>query len=275
MTPAFTLAPDQLDTYLARIGLADRPAANLDGLRAVHRAHAHAFTWEMLDAFMGWPSSLDPRAAHAKMVRGRRGGWCYEMNGLLGAALAALGYRVTRLCGGVRRADLGDAMVGNHLSLRVDLDTPWLADAGLGDALVEPIPLAVGEATQGHFRFAIEAADGPWLRFRNHPHGAATSFDFQPAHADEAMLEQAQAFLLQDPGSPFVNNLVIQRHAPGRVDGIINATRRTVTAAGLEQHPIAGLAEFRDLLADLHGLSVPDAAPIWDKVQRIGAKAFD
>ncbi|MFD2143902.1 arylamine N-acetyltransferase [Ancylobacter oerskovii] len=55
---------------------------------------------------MGWPSSIAPASAFAKMVEGRRGGWCYEMNGLFGAALAALGFRVTRLCGGVDRRSL-------------------------------------------------------------------------------------------------------------------------------------------------------------------------
>lgn len=92
-----SLTTSQLDTYLARIGV-DRPVSlDLNTLSRLHRAHLMTFTWEALDAFMGWPSSMTPASAFAKMVEGRRGGWCYEMNGLFGAALDALGFRVTRL----------------------------------------------------------------------------------------------------------------------------------------------------------------------------------
>jgi len=120
------LALSQLDAYLARIGVSRPVSLDIDSLSKLHRAHLMAFTWEALDAFMGWPSSIVPAVAFAKMVEGKRGGWCYEMNGLFGAALAALGFRVTRLCGGVNREAMGDIAVGNHLTLRVDLDRPYL-----------------------------------------------------------------------------------------------------------------------------------------------------
>ena len=186
----YTLTPEQLDGYLARIGVARPVQADAAALAAVHRAHALGFTWEAIDCFMGWPGSIDPQATWAKVVAGRRGGWCYEINGLLGAALSALGFSVTRLCSGVRREDVGEDMVGNHLTLRVDLaDGPWLAETGLGDALVDPVPLRLGAVAQRGYPFAIEAADGDWLRFRNHAWGGAPSFDFRPDYADEARLQ--------------------------------------------------------------------------------------
>ena len=104
-------------------------------LTRLHRAHLLSITWEAIDCFMGWPTSVDPAAAHAKIVQGGRGGWCYEMNGLFGAALAALGFRVTRLAGCVDLPQLGGAAIGNHLTLRVDLDRPYLAEVGVADAL--------------------------------------------------------------------------------------------------------------------------------------------
>lgn len=267
------LSASEVRTYLERICI-DMPArVDIDALRSIHRAHAYAFTWENLDAYMGWPGSVDPASAFAKMVEGGRGGWCYEMNGLLGAALSAAGFQVTRLAGGVGREQRGDAMIGNHLTLRVDLDKPWLADAGLGDALVEPVPMQQGSARQGFLDFAIETG-GDWWRFRNHRWGGAQSFDFRPDHSDEAALAGMQRFLIGDPGSPFVNNLVIQRHYPDRIEGLRNRTRVTITAAGVESRELADASALARALADDFALDVEGVDAIWDKL-RLGPASVD
>ncbi|MCS0497333.1 arylamine N-acetyltransferase [Ancylobacter sp. MQZ15Z-1] len=262
----FRLTPRELDAYLARIGLGRPRAADLPTLVALHHAHVTSFTWEAIDAFMGWPVDPHPHAAFAKMVDGPRGGWCYEMNGLFGAALAALGYKVTRLCAGVRRAELGDMAVGNHLTLRVDLDQPWLAEVGLGDAILAPVPMRLGAVEQYGRAFAIAEADGGWLRFHNHRHGAAPSFDFRPGHCDEAALAAAHEMLIRDAGSPFLRNLVVQRHAPGRTEGIFNHTRRIVTDAGVEERPIADAREFARLMREVFQIEVPEPEAVWARV---------
>lgn len=271
----YALSAEQLEAYLARIGV-ERPAqADAAALGAIHRAHALGITWEAIDCFMGWPVSVDPQAVWTKIVAGRRGGWCYELNGLLGAALAALGFDVTRLCGGVRREDIGDEMVGNHLSLRVDLaDGPWLAETGLGDALVDPIPLRLGPVTQRGFAFAIEQADGDWLRFRNHRFAGGPSFDFRPDYADEDRLAGMHEVLRTTERSPFRNNLVVQRHFPDRIESVINRTRRTVTPAGVTEAPIASAAELAALLEGTFFLDVPEIEAVWDKAGQASGPAF-
>src|SRR5262245_33175107 len=110
-----------IDAYLGRIGLTERPAATLAGLRAVHRAHLLSIPYENVDVQFGRRLTIDPAAAYAKIVERGRGGWCYEMNGLLGWALGEFGFRVTRATGAVMREVRGDAVVGNHLVLRVEL----------------------------------------------------------------------------------------------------------------------------------------------------------
>ncbi|MCB4770824.1 arylamine N-acetyltransferase [Ancylobacter sp. Lp-2] len=265
-----TLTPAELDAYLARIGRPRPATPDLDALRALHLAHVTSFTWEAIDAFMGWPIDASPRSAFAKMVGGgpafRRGGWCHEMNGLFGAALSALGFRVTRLCGGVRRVDFGDLAVGNHLTVQVDLDEPWLAEVGLGDALFAPIPMRPGTVVQRGRAYAITEEDGGWLRFHNHAHGAAPSFDFRPGYSDEARIAGAHTFLITDSSSPFISNLVIQRHAPGRTEGIFNQTRRILTDSGVEERRITGADEFARLLVEVFQLDVPDSDAIWARV---------
>ena len=265
-----TLTSGQLDAYLTRIGI-DRPVSlDAEGLSRLHRAHLMAFTWEALDAFMGWPSSVAPAAAFAKMVEGRRGGWCYEMNGLLGAALAALGFRVTRLCGGVDRAKMGDLAIGNHLTLRVDLDRPYLAEVGLADAIVEPVPLEVGPISQRGFDFSIMPADGGWLRFHNHAHGLAPSFDFQPDHSDEAAIAATFGWLTQDPGSPFTNALAILRHTADGYTALQNDCLRRVTAAGISEQRITSADHLADTLETTFDIDVPQSGRVWEKIQAVG-----
>ena len=268
------LMPGQLEAYYARIGIAAPARADAAALRTILRAHALAFTWEAADAFLTHPAGgLDPARAFERMVAGGRGGWCYEMNGLLGAALAATGFAVTRLCGAVHRATLGEAMVGNHLSLRVDLeDGPWLVEAGLGDALPVPIPLRPGAHEAGFLAGAIEPADGGWLRYVNHRHGVASSFDFRPDYSDEARLAATEIWMRTDPNSPFTGALAIMRHFPDRVESLVNRTRRTLTAAGVAEREIADEAAFRETLSDLFRLDHPDAAALWAKTGDVLAR---
>ncbi|WBX83603.1 arylamine N-acetyltransferase family protein [Sphingosinicella microcystinivorans] len=269
------LTPEQMDRYCARIGVPRAGAPDLERLAAIQRGHVHAFTWEVLDAFMGWPNAIDPAAAFDKMIGGTRGGWCYEMNGLLGAALAAAGFQVTRLCSGVRRADLGDAVVGNHLTLRVDLREPWLVDGGLGDAPARPIPLAVGDHREDFHDFGIEAADADWLRYRNQRFGAAPSFDFRADYTDEPQLAAQQAWLMSDDGSPFRSNLVVMRHFEGRIESIVNRTRRTVTAGGMTTEAMSGPDDLAAALGGVFGLEVPDVAAVWAKVETLPKGEFE
>jgi N-hydroxyarylamine O-acetyltransferase len=269
------LTPAQLDAYFARLGIAPPARADLDALRAIHRAHALAFTWEAADAFLTRPEgSIDPQRAFEKMVAGRRGGWCYEMNGLLGAALAAAGFEVTRLCSGVHRALIGEQVVGNHLTLRVALeDGPWLVECGLGDALPVPVPLREGTWQEGFLACSIERADGDWLRYVNHRHGVASSFDFRPDHSDDATLAAMEVWMRTDPGSPFTGALAVMRHFPDRVESLVNRTRRTLTAAGMAERDIADEAEFAAELSHLFGLDLPEVPALWARTGAVLAAA--
>jgi len=262
-----SLSADQLDAYLARIGTARPASLDLRSLSELHRAHLMSFTWEALDAFMGWPSSIAPAAAFAKMVEGRRGGWCYEMNGLFGAALAALGFRVTRLCGGVEREKLGDVAVGNHLTLRVDLDRAYLAEVGVADAIVEPVPLSAGPIRQRGFDFSVTPVEGGWLRFNNHARGMAKSFDFRPDHSDEAAMAATHAWLMRDPGSPFTNALAVLRHDADGYVALQNDCLRRVTADGVSEQRITSADHLADTFEAVFKLDVPEPRRVWERLQ--------
>ena len=263
------LTPRQLDAYLAKLGL-DRPACpDIHALRQLHHAHLMSFTWEALDAFMGWPSSIDPAAAFAKMVEGRRGGWCFEMGGLFGAALDALGFAVTRLCGCVDREALGDGAIGNHLTLRVDLDRPWLAEVGAADAVIEPLPLAPGRFRQRGFDFSIAALDDGWLRFTNHPRGIARIIDFHPEHCDEVAMARMQAWLMREPASPFTQALAVFRHTEAGYIGLQNDRLREVTATGHSELRVTSADHLADVFETVFDLEVPRPELVWDRLDAL------
>jgi N-hydroxyarylamine O-acetyltransferase len=130
--------------YLARIGYEGSSEPTFETLSALQRAHMLSVPFENLDIHLGRRLVLDREANFEKVVVRRRGGWCYELNGLFGLLLERLGFRVTLLGARVVGERVGKEL--GHLMLRVDLEQPWLADVGFGESSLVPLPL--GEEPQ-------------------------------------------------------------------------------------------------------------------------------
>ncbi|WP_374573151.1 arylamine N-acetyltransferase [Phenylobacterium sp.] len=255
-----------LQAYFDRIGYSGPARPDLATLRAVHRAHLFAIPYENLDVQLGRPLTTDPAAAFDKLVTRRRGGWCYEMNGVLGAALEEIGFKVTRLSGAVMRVVRGDAFIGNHLVLRVDLDEPWIADVGFGDGGRDPIPLAEAEFASDSFPLRLERLDERWWRYHNHEHGGAPSFDFTAERADEARLSELCQWLQESPESMFVQNAVVQRHTPDSILQLRGRVLRRARPDGVESRLIGSADEYVDALSSEFGLDMPEAAELWPRI---------
>lgn len=131
--------------YFDRIGYNGPREPTYEVLARLHRAHILSVPFENLDIHLGRKLVLDRAANFEKIVRRRRGGWCYEQNGLFGWVLEQLGFRVTLL--GARVVGEREGRELGHLMLRVDLDRPWLADVGFGESSLVPLPLG-GEPRQ-------------------------------------------------------------------------------------------------------------------------------
>ena len=121
-----------LDAYLQRIGYAGSRAPSRATLDALHLAHATHIPFENLDILLGRPIRLDLASLQAKLVAGRRGGYCFEQNRLFAAALEALGYAVTPLAARVRFGATS-ILPRTHMTLQVEVDgSRVLADVGFG-----------------------------------------------------------------------------------------------------------------------------------------------
>jgi N-hydroxyarylamine O-acetyltransferase len=145
--------------YLDRIGVAAPAASDAAGLRALHLAHQLAVPFENLSIHLAEPISLDEDDLVDKIVRRRRGGFCYELNGAFALLLEALGARVSRVAAGVY-GEAGLSPPFDHLALVVhpaDGSGPWLADVGFGSHSDYPLLLdarADQDDPAGLFRLA-------------------------------------------------------------------------------------------------------------------------
>src|SRR5512133_3408281 len=116
--------------YLDRVNYPGPTTPTADTLRDLHRAHLLTVPFENLDIGLHRTIPCDETAAVRKVVENRRGGFCYELNSAFAALLHALGFTVTLLSARVARADGTASPEFDHLTLRVDLEKPWLADVG-------------------------------------------------------------------------------------------------------------------------------------------------
>jgi N-hydroxyarylamine O-acetyltransferase len=130
-----------VDDYLTRIGVTRPVSAELQALRDLQLAHLLAVPFENLSIHLGEPIVLDEADLVAKVVRRRRGGFCYELNGAFATLLTALGFRVSMLSARVFGPRNQPGPPFDHMTLRVDLDEPWLVDVGFGRFAMQPLRL--------------------------------------------------------------------------------------------------------------------------------------
>lgn len=257
----------ELSAYFARIGYSGPRTPALATLRALMRAHVAAMPFENLDVQLGNRVSVELPAVFEKLVGRRRGGWCFENNGLFGWALGEMGFDVRRISAGVMRAERGDAAMGNHLALLVTIDgEAWLADVGFGGTMAAPLRLAVGEEAQAPFTIGLRQAGGYWRFEEAYADGAPFSFDFLADPADEALLARQCDALQSDPGSIFVQNLVVQQRQGNRHLTLRGRVLMERGAEGESRRTIESADDFVATLEGSFGLEVPGAATLWEKV---------
>ena len=203
--------------YVARIGYSGPLTPTRETFVALHRAQAYSIPFENFDIHLGRPIGLDAPSLSRKLLAGRRGGYCYELNGLFGRVLRQLGFAVTNLVGRNLIAGL-PLRPRAHQLLLVELDgQPWVADLGFGgNTLLEPIPLAVGpEHRMGFDTYRLQAAprhnyhvqllmDGQWQSL----------YTFTLDEAQPSDYQMMSYFYSNSPDSPFRQQRICARATP-------------------------------------------------------------
>ncbi|MBA4104803.1 MAG: arylamine N-acetyltransferase [Pirellula sp.] len=263
-----------LDAYFERIGYAGAQMPTLETLRELHLRHTESIPFENLDPLLQRPVKLDAESLQRKLVHERRGGYCYELNGLFSLALDALGFRVTRL--GARVIYLGDVNSfppRTHMLLRVDLgDESWIADVGFGGmVLTSPIRLAVDVPQETpHEPFRIVRWRDEYLMEAQVREAWVPLYRFTLQEQAASDYELGNWYVSTHPSSLFVNFLVASRPAPGVRYALRNnelATHRL--NGGTERQTLATGDELRMALADLIGIELPSGLEIDRLLDRI------
>jgi N-hydroxyarylamine O-acetyltransferase len=260
------VAHKQMDVaaYLERIDYSGPLTPSPETLRKLHRAHLFTVPFENLDISSGRKVLLDEDALVRKVVEKRRGGFCYELNGAFAALLRRLGFRVTLLSARVARRDGGMSPEFDHLTLRVDLDEPWLADVGFGDSFLEPLVLKPSiEQQQGDREFRIVENDAGLTLQRAERFGIwkpEYSFDLRPRRLHEfvPMCDYHQT----SPESHFTQKrLCTMATLDGRIT--LSETRFIVTRSGIrEEAVVESEAEWKAILREQFGVRLPGQIPI-------------
>jgi N-hydroxyarylamine O-acetyltransferase len=249
-----------LDAYLARIEYDGLPEISAELLRILHRAHATHIPFENLDIMLGKSIRLDLASLQAKLVRGARGGYCFEQNALFAAALEEIGFPVTRLAA---RVWLGveQARPRTHMALLVDAEGErWLADVGFGGwGLLEPIPLREDHsARQGAWSFRLRREGSEWILSSPQSSIAGDQYSFTLEPQLPVDYEPPNHYCATHPESRFTQTVTAQLPAEN-VRTVLRGNELVVArASGLTSQTIANDAQLLEVLREVFGLHFPE-----------------
>lgn len=248
-----------VNPYLRRISYEGEINIDHNTLAALQVQHMLSVPFENLDIHLGNEILLDLARLENKIVKHRRGGFCYELNGLFCALLRHLGFRVKMVSARVANEGGGFGQEFDHMALVVDLGEEWLVDVGFGECSLTPIPLTVGaEHNDSTGTYLIQPHQGEYLRLD----AARNNDDFTPQYlftlTERQLGDYASmcAYHQTSPKSSFTHRRVCsQATQTGRitltdkefietVDG-----HKTVTA-------LMGENDFREILHERFGIEI-------------------
>ena len=268
-----------LSAYFARIGYDGPRAPTLETLRALQLLHPQAIAFENLNPLLGLPVRLDIASLQEKLVRSRRGGYCFEHNGLLLQVLRALGFRVSGLAGRVVwNSPPDDIPARSHMILRVELEEgTYLADVGFGSSPTAPLrllPDIAQETPHESFRL-LERAAGQYTLQCNLKGQWTSFYMFDLQEQAPVDYQVANYYVSTWPTSHFVSLLIAARTTADGRYGLRNNKLSIHRLRGeSEQRTLTSAAEISEVLEDLFDVVVPDEPAFAAKLARLGWPDF-
>jgi arylamine N-acetyltransferase len=265
-----TLERELVDAYLDRLGLEPVPPS-FDALRELHRRQVERVPYETFWIQSGERWGLDPHESVRRIALDGRGGYCYHLNGALSEVLYALGYAVDRHVGNVTATGMpASQSAANHLVLTVrelpTADNPagtWYVDAGLGDALHEPLPLQEGTYRQGPFQLVLERAAGRSSTWRlvHDPAGGFQTMTWDQSPVTMSVFADRHEWLSTSPTSAFVRVAMAERRYATHVDVVRGLVRMQVGDGHGANQTYTRREDWFSVLADDFGIRFDASGP--------------
>lgn len=252
-----------LDAFKARIRYAGPLEPTLEVLKYLQMHHVCSIPFENLSILLHQPVELDNASLENKLVHQKRGGYCFEQNGLMVGILTQIGFDVTPLSGRVRLDRPRDFLPPRtHLTLRVRIDDQdWIYDAGVGSfSLTAPIRFELGiEQPTPHETRRITKENGIFFHQAQVDGEWKDVYEFTGEEMPLIDREVSSWWTSTNPNARFAQNLMASLALPnGERKAILNDrfSRRRGTVI-LETFQIEDADHLLEVLNDEFGLDFP------------------
>jgi N-hydroxyarylamine O-acetyltransferase len=252
-----------VEQYFERLAYRGDRRPTRETLVALHRAHLLSVAFENLDIPLGNTIHLEPKAMLYKVLEQRRGGFCYELNGVFAMLLAALNFRVQLLSARV----FNDGRFGpefDHLLLLVQFDQmSCIADVGFGECFRAPLSLNGERVEELGMAYTIVKVGAEYVvkhQQRTNTWQPLYQFSLIPRALDE--FTAMCSFQQTSPHSPFTRKSICSRATP---DGRISLSNRTLIVTereGRSEMEIDNAQHYRQLLKQHFQMALPHDADI-------------
>ena len=267
-----------IDAYFKRIGYVGSRSVSVDTLAAIHLQHAIAIPFENLNPLLRWPVRLDAQSLEHKLVRDKRGGYCFEQNLLLSHVLRGLGFQVKGLAARVLwNTPEGTVTPRGHMLLLVDIDRRhYAADVGFGGlTLTAPLRLE-GDVEQStpHEPFRLIASNDGFVMQAKIGNTWRSLYQFDLQEQFLADYEVTNWYLSNHPSSHFVTGLIAARPDRDRRYALRGRELAVHHPNGGTEHRLLTTAdELRGALESTFGLTLPDGPELNEALERIITRA--
>lgn len=252
------MTPEQLKQYLNRVGLNNAPQVSESGLTTLQNAQHRSIPFENMDVAIGKRIELSEQAIFEKLITNNRGGYCFEVNGLMLQALQAFGFEAKPLLG---RVHLGDQPSGrSHQVTLVELEgKQWLVDVGFGSQTPRaPLPLLLDtelSTDMQTFRLLEDNQFGIMLQVKE-DEVWNNLYSLDMAHVCSGDIEMGNHYTSTSPNSVFTSNCTAAMPNDKGIITLLNKTLKIKTADSIDEIILEDEASYFEALKAHFGIEI-------------------
>jgi len=238
-----------VDAYLQALGL-QKSILNLAFLNDISRRHAAQFAFSSVGPMLGDQLPLDFKSLYQRIVTNRRGGYCFEQNGLMYELLKELGYSVHLYLGRViYNQDIHPGLT--HRITLVEIDgSRYIVDVGFGPlGPAQAVSMSGKESTQGFRVFRVAQHQPGEFHMQTFKDGEFYSlYKFELARYGQADCEVGHFYSHKHPQASFVNHLVVSRILENEIRSLRDREFSIISKSGEQKKLIDNAVELKTIL---------------------------